>query len=77
MARQISAKKPNDFKKTMANLFVYLKRHRFIIFIATILVALGAIINLYGTYMIKPIVNTYIVNGDYEGLVNEMVRLVN
>lgn len=75
MARQISAKKPNDFKKTMANLFVYLKRHRFIIFIAAILVALGAIINLYGTYMIKPIVNTYIANGDYEGLVNEVVRL--
>lgn len=69
MARPISNKRPNDFWKTLRNLLHYMGNHRFLLLIVAILVAVSALANLFGTYMLKPIVNNYIVPRDVHGLI--------
>ena len=60
MARQISSKKPNDLKKTLARLLSYMGRHKFLLGIVALLVTFSSLANLLGTYMLKPIINDYI-----------------
>ena len=68
MARQLSSKKPQDLRMTLADLMKYLKRHRFTLALVAILVAISSSANLFGTYMLKPIINNYIAYGNSEGL---------
>lgn len=69
MARPISNKRPDDFWKTLRNLLHYMGNHRFLLLIVAILVSVSALANLFGTYMLKPIVNNYIVPRDVQGLI--------
>ena len=66
---QISRKRPENLKKTFASLLSYMGRHRFLLLIVAILVTISALGNLLGTYMLKPLVNRYIVPGDMKGLI--------
>ena len=44
-------------------------RHQFLLLVVAVLVTISALANLLGTYMIKPIINRYVVPGDLQGLV--------
>ena len=68
MAKPISNKRPDNFWKTLRNLLHYMGNHRFLLLLVAILVAISALANLLGTYMLKPIVNEYIVPRDVQGL---------
>lgn len=68
MAKPISNKRPDNFWKTLRNLLHYMGNHRFLLLAVAILVAISALANLLGTYMLKPIVNEYIVPRDVQGL---------
>ncbi len=68
MAKPISNKRPDNFWKTLCNLLHYMGNHRFLLLAVAILVAISALANLLGTYMLKPIVNEYIVPRDVQGL---------
>ena len=68
MAKPISNKRPDNFLKTLRNLLHYMGNHRFLLLAVAILVAISALANLLGTYMLKPIVNEYIVPRDVQGL---------
>ena len=68
MAKTISNKRPDNFWKTLRNLLHYMGNHRFLLLLVAILVAISALANLLGTYMLKPIVNEYIVPRDVQGL---------
>ena len=57
MARQLSAKKPQDLGYTVRTLLSYMGRHRLLLLIVAGLVTVSALANLFGTYMIRPIVN--------------------
>ena len=67
-SRQLSAKKPKDLGHTLRTLLSYLGRHKLLFLAVAVLVALSALANLLGTYMVKPLVNRYIVPGDFSGL---------
>lgn len=73
MAKQISNKKPKDIKKTIHNFLSYMGNHKFSLLIVGILVILSAGANLYGTYMLQPIIDEYIVPKDYDGLVMVLI----
>lgn len=75
MARQISAKKPRDLKKTLTQLLSYMGHHKFLLLAVAILVAISASANLLGTYMLKPIINNYIANGDQNGLISAIFMI--
>ena len=66
---QITGKRPSDLKGTLKTLLSYLGRHKFLLFLVGLLASLSALANLLGTYMLKPIINRYIVPGDMQGLI--------
>ncbi|OUP49826.1 ABC transporter ATP-binding protein [Lachnoclostridium sp. An181] len=66
---QISGKRPKNLRKTFRSLLSYMGKHRFLLLIVAILVTISALGNLLGTYMLKPLVNRYIVPGDMKGLI--------
>jgi ATP-binding cassette subfamily B protein len=61
--------KPKDIRKTVRFLWRYLRVHRFSLLVVTALVAISALANVYGTYLLKPAVNQYILPGDIPGLI--------
>ena len=69
MAKTFSGKRPQNLKKTISSLLSYMGRHQFLLLVVAVLVTISALANLLGTYMIKPIINRYVVPGDLQGLV--------
>ena len=70
MAKPISDKRPENFWKTLRTLLHYMGNHRFLLLAVAVLVSLSALANLLGTYMLKPIVNDYIIPRDVNGLIH-------
>lgn len=68
MARQFNGKRPKNLKRTVLKLMGYMGNHKFLLLLVAVLVSVSASAGLAGTYMLKPIVNQYIVLGDVEGL---------
>lgn len=64
----LSRKRPKDLKKTFVRLLSYMGMHKFLLAAVAVLVTISAGANLLGTYMVKPLVNRYIVPGDFSGL---------
>lgn len=73
MARQITGKKPKNMKKTMKTFLGYLGNHKFALLFVGILVILSAGANLFGTYLLQPIIDQYIVPKDYDGLLQAVI----
>lgn len=67
--RQITGKRPENMRETFSALMSYMGRHKFLLFLVAVLTSVSALANLLGTYMLKPIINRYIVPGDIQGLV--------
>ena len=56
-ARAYSGKKPNNLKHTLRVFLSYLGRHKKMLAVVAVLVTISAGANLFGTYMIRPVVN--------------------
>ncbi len=69
MARTTSYKRPKNTKKTLLQMFSYLGRHKKIMAAIPVLVAVSALANIYGTYLLKPVINTYVLQKDVPGLI--------
>ena len=69
MAKPIG-KRPENFWETLRTLLHYMGNHRFLLLAVAVLVSLSALANLLGTYMLKPIVNDYIIPRDVNGLIH-------
>ena len=65
-----TGKKPQNMAKTLRKLMKYMGNHKFSLLLVGILVICSAGANLYGTYMLQPIIDEYIVPKDYDGLVS-------
>ena len=75
MARYVGYKKPKNTKKTVLRLMHYLGAHKILLFLVALLTAIGSLANIMGTYLLKPVVNNYILPGDIPGLL-KMVLLM-
>lgn len=72
MAIDRSAKaRPKNLRKTLKHFLKYIGKHSRLLFVISILVIIPAVSQLYGTYMIKPLINTATSNGDK----SELARL--
>ena len=60
--------KPKDTRKTVKQLWVYLKDHRGTLLFIFISVLLSSILNLVGPYFIGKAIDDYIIPGDFNGL---------
>lgn len=69
MAKQITGKKSQNMRKTLKTFLHYLGNHSFALLFVGVLVIASAGANLYGTYMLQPIIDNYIVPHDYDGLI--------
>ncbi len=72
MAKYIGYKKPKNTKQTAAAHFLY-GGHKFSMFAVGILVIVSSLASVFGTYMLKPVINNYILPEDIPGLVNGMM----
>ena len=74
MARNVNFSRPKDTKKTLLQLLAYLGRHKWYMLATGFLVAVSAMANILGTYLLKPVINNYIIPGDIPGLVGLEAR---
>lgn len=61
--------KPKDAKKTLLHLLNYLGHHKISLLLIAALVCISALSGILGTYLLKPVINRYILPGDIPGLI--------
>ena len=69
MAKYTGYKRPKNTRKTMKQLFHYMGYHKWLLLLVAILVIISTGANVFGTYLLKPVINDYILPGDIRGLV--------
>ncbi len=75
MAKYVGYKRPKDTKKTMKHLLVYLGFHKWSFVLVALLVFISAGANIMGTYLLKPVINRFIVPGDTPGLIRAVLGM--
>lgn len=61
-------KRPKNTKQTLKKFIGYLGHHKWSLLLVAILVVISSGANILGTYLLKPVVNNYILPGDIKGL---------
>lgn len=67
--------KPRSAGKTFCRLVSYLVCDRLLLIVIGVLIVIGIAANLAGSYMLRPIINDYILPGDFSGLVRILLVL--
>ena len=75
MARIANFSRPKNTRRAIKQMFGYLGRHKWYMFAIALLVAASAMANIMGTYLLKPVINNYILPGDIPGLIR-MIALM-
>lgn len=75
MAKIMGYKKPKDTKKTLLRLLSYMGYHKLSMVIVGIMVIISSSASILGTYLLKPIINDYIVPKDVAGLLKMILFL--
>ena len=75
MAKYVGYKRPKDTKKTIKHLLVYLGHYKWMFMLIALLVLISAGANVAGTYLVKPVINHFIVPGDMEGLLKAVIAM--
>ena len=75
MARYLGYKKPKDLKRTMRHLMHYLGGHKWMFLLVALLVVISTGANILGTYLLKPVINRFILPGDVKGLLTAVVGM--
>ena len=61
--------KPKDLKSTVAKLLRYLAPYKFVLALVAVLLVGSSLCTVGGSYLLKPLINDYILPGDFAGLV--------
>ena len=61
----IGYKRPKNTKKTLKTMLRYLGMHRFSLLAVALLVFISSSANIMGTYLLRPIINKYILPGTW------------
>ena len=75
MARYNGYARPKDSAKTMKRLLHYMGIYKWSVLLVGVLVCISSLANLLGTYMLKPVINTYILPGDIPGLIRTILLM--
>ena len=75
MAKYVGYKRPKNAKKTMQHMLTYLGHYKWAFAVVAVLVFISAGAGICGTYLIKPVVNHFIVPGDMQGLLKAIIGM--
>ena len=67
--------KAKNSKQTFFRLMSYLSNERKLLFVIGILILIGIVCNLVGSYLLRPIINDYILPGNVSGLMSMLLVL--
>ncbi len=67
--------RPKDTKKTVLRLLGYLRKRIWLLIIVMVLMLVSTVSTLAGSYMLKPLINNYILPGDFKGLAGGVLVL--
>ncbi|WAJ24081.1 ABC transporter ATP-binding protein [Lacrimispora xylanolytica] len=67
--KPVGRAKPKDAKKALIHLLAYIGHHKRSMAVIAVLVCISAVSSIAGTYLLKPVINDYIVPGDIPGLI--------
>lgn len=73
MARAANYNRPKNTKRAFFQLLGYLGHHKWYMLLIAILVTISATASIFGTYLLKPIINNYIIPGDVPGLIKMLL----
>ena len=65
-------RKPKDLRGTLRKLMRYLGRYKALLALVVILLVISSACNVGGSYLLKPLINDYILPGDFPGLAREL-----
>ena len=68
-------KRPKNTKKTLLHLMSYLGHHKWLFLLVGLLVCVSTGANLLGTYLLKPVINRFILPGDLKGLLTAVAGM--
>ena len=69
MARYTGYKRPKDTRRALRELLHYMGYHRWLMLLVAVLVCISTGASVTGTYLLKPVINDYILPGDVQGLI--------
>ena len=75
MAKYVGYKRPRDARRTLGRLLRYLGRHRWAMAAVALLVFISSMANILGTYLLRPVINRYILPGDAAGLAGAILGM--
>ncbi len=73
MARIANYNRPRDTRGTLKQMLSYLGRHKWYMLVIALLVTISALASIMGTYMLKPVINRFILPGNIPGLVKTLL----
>ena len=75
MAAMVRGRGPKDVRKTVGQLMRYLGRHKLALAAVAVMVFIGSGANIFGTYLLKPVINRYVLPGDVGGLLTMLLMM--
>ena len=69
MARYTGYKRPKNTGKALRELFRYMGYHKWLLAVVAVLVFISTGASVMGTYLLKPVINQFILPGDIRGLI--------
>ena len=75
MAAMVRGRGPKDVRKTVGQLMHYLGRHKLALAAVAVMVFIGSGANIFGTYLLKPVINRYVLPGDVGGLLTMLLMM--
>ena len=73
MATIANYNRPRDTRGTLKQMLSYLGRHKWYMLVIALLVTISALASIMGTYMLKPVINRFILPGNIPGLVKTLL----
>ena len=75
MAKYTGYKRPKNTKRALAELFHYMGYHKWMLLIVAVLVVISTGASVAGTYLLKPVINNFILPGDIRGLILALIGM--
>ncbi|MBF7095579.1 ABC transporter ATP-binding protein [Alkalibacter mobilis] len=73
--RRMGFNKPKDMKSTLRKLGKYLSKYNGLLILTVIFILLSSVSMIAGSYFLKPLINKYIIPGDFSGMAKMLLLL--
>ena len=75
MNNKKGAPKPKNLRKTLGRLFGYIRKYKLMLMLVFVFIIISSFAMIAGSYFLKPIINDYIIPGDFPGLLKMLILL--